>query len=248
MAEFSSQTAIVTGGTRGIGRAIATALAEKGATVAILGTRPDTVARAADELAAATGASVTGWACDVSQAARTEEVFGEIAARLGKIDILVNNAGITRDNLLLRMTEQQWDDVIATDLKGVFNCCHAVSRHMLKARYGRIVNISSVVGLLGNAGQANYAAAKGGVIAFSKSLARELASRNILVNCLAPGFIETDMTAVLTRAQKDEAASHIPLGRIGTPGDIARAAIFLASPENTYITGQVLSVDGGMAM
>jgi 3-oxoacyl-[acyl-carrier protein] reductase len=199
-------------------------------------------------LSAESGAIVRGWAADVAQSAQVNAAVSGVLEAFGKIDILVNNAGITRDNVLVRMSEEQWDQVLDTNLKGAFNCLHAVVKPMMKAHYGRILNISSIVALTGNPGQSNYAAAKAGLIAMSKSLARELASRNILLNCLAPGFIDTDMTAILPEKVKEEALSRIPLARMGTPEDIARAAAFLVSPLNSYITGQVLAVDGGLAM
>jgi len=248
MSEFKEQVALVTGGTRGIGRAIALHLALQGATVAILGTKAETTTAAAEALSAESGAIVRGWAADVAQSAQVNAAVSGVLEAFGKIDILVNNAGITRDNVLVRMSEEQWDQVLDTNLKGAFNCLHAVVKPMMKAHYGRILNISSIVALTGNPGQSNYAAAKAGLIAMSKSLARELASRNILLNCLAPGFIDTDMTAILPEKVKEEALSRIPLARMGTPEDIARAAAFLVSPLNSYITGQVLAVDGGLAM
>jgi len=248
MTEFKEQVALVTGGTRGIGRAIARHLAQEGASVAILGTRQETAEAAAAELSAETGSTVKGWGADVSQSEQVEGAVNAVLEAFGKIDILVNNAGITRDNVLVRMSEDQWDQVLDTNLKGAFHCLHAVAKPMMKARYGRILSISSIVALTGNPGQSNYSAAKAGLIAMSKSLARELASRNILVNCLAPGFIDTDMTSVLPDKVKEEALARIPLARMGQPEDIARAAAFLVSPCNTYITGQVLAVDGGLAM
>ena len=248
LSHFSDQVALVTGGTRGIGRAIAARLAAGGARVGIVGTDAGRTEAAAAELAAACKGQVRGYACDVANTQAAEQVVSRIIEDFGRLDILVNNAGITRDNLLMRMREEDWDAVLATNLKGIFNFCKPASRIMLKARSGRIINISSVVALLGNAGQSNYAAAKAGIIGFSKSLARELASRNVTVNVIAPGFIETEMTAALPENAREELQARIPLGRIGSTDDIAGAVEFLASPAAAYITGQVLCVDGGMAM
>ena len=203
---------------------------------------------AAEKLTAAHGVTCRGYTADVADFAAVEAVVNAIAADFGKIDILVNDAGVTRDGLLMRMKEQDWDDVIAVNLKGVFNVTRAVSKLMMKARTGRIVSISSVVGLRGNGGQCNYAASKAGIVGFSKSLAREIASRGVTVNVIAPGFIETDMTASLTEAQAEGARAQIPLGRIGKPEDVAAAVAFLAGDGAAYVTGQVLCVDGGMAM
>jgi 3-oxoacyl-[acyl-carrier protein] reductase len=247
-ANFSDQVALITGGTRGIGRAIADRLAADGTRVAIVGTNSERTSSAAAELSATHGVQVRGYACDVADAQASEQVVSQTLEDFGKLDILVNNAGITRDNLLMRMREEEWDSVLATNLKGVFNFCKPASRIMMKARNGRIINISSVVALLGNAGQSNYAAAKAGIIGFSKSLARELASRNITVNVIAPGFIDTEMTAALPEAARNELRTRIPLGRTGSVEEIAAAVQFLASKEAAYITGQVLGVDGGMGM
>jgi 3-oxoacyl-[acyl-carrier protein] reductase len=244
----SDQVALITGGTRGIGRAIAARLASAGIRIAIVGTDAGRSEVAARELSAACGRQVRGYACDVADTQAAEQVISKVLADFGRLDILINNAGITRDNLLMRMQEAEWDAVLTTNLKGVFNFCKPASRIMLKARHGRIINISSVVALLGNAGQSNYAAAKAGIIGFSKSLARELASRNVTVNVIAPGFIDTEMTAALPEAARSELQTRIPLGRIGNTDEIAAAAQFLASAEAAYITGQVLSVDGGMSM
>ena len=196
----------------------------------------------------ALGARALAVRCDVSDAAQAEGLAKTAVETFGRVDILVNNAGITRDNLLMRMSEAEFDAVIAANLKGAFLCMKAVSRLMLKQRYGRIVNLSSVVGLRGNAGQVNYAASKAGVIGMTKSLAKELAARGVNVNAVAPGFIETDMTAVLTDAARSAAQGSIPMGRLGAPEDVAKAVAFLAGDEAAYITGQVLAVDGGMAM
>lgn len=246
---LKDKTALVTGGSGGIGLAIATLFAEQGAKVAILGTNPEKGQKAAAGINENLSSSVCHfYQVDVSQTQQTEECLKQILAAFGKVDILVNNAGITRDQLLMKMTEQEWDEVLAVNLKSCYNTCRVVSRAMLKARSGKIINISSVVGLTGNAGQANYAASKGAIIAFTKALALELASRNILVNCLAPGFIETNMTSNLTSAQRETIISKIPLGRMGKPEEIANAALFLATNLSDYITGQVITVDGGMVM
>lgn len=245
---LAGKVALVTGGSRGIGRAIALTLAEHGADVAI-NYAGNTAA--AEEVAAAIeklgrkALLVQGSVADTNGVAN---IVGRVVKELGRLDILVNNAGITRDGLLMRMKEADWDDVMNTNLKGVFNCSKAVLRTMMKQKGGRIVNMASVVGEMGNAGQANYASAKAGVIGFTKSLAKEVASRNITVNAVAPGFIATDMTSVLTDEQKAEMARTIPLGRAGEPQDVANAVLFLVSDEAAYITGQVLNVDGGMVM
>ena len=245
---FTDQVALVTGGTRGIGRAIAARLASVGARVGIVGTDAGRTESAAAEISSQYGVQVRAYACDVANTKGAEQVVSSVVEDFGRLDILVNNAGITRDNLLMRMQEADWDAVLATNLKGIFNFCKPASRFMLKARCGRIINISSVVALLGNAGQSNYAAAKAGIIGFSKSLARELASRNVTVNVIAPGFIDTEMTAALPESARTELQTRIPLGRIGSTDDIAAAVEFLASPAAAYITGQVLCVDGGMTM
>lgn len=245
---LSGQVALVTGAGRGIGRAIALALAEAGARVAI---NYNTSAQAALELAAeiaAAGGEARAWQADVSETDQAAALVDNVLQHFGRLDILVNNAGITRDNLLLRMGEEDWDRVLAVNLKGYFNCCKAAIRPMTRARRGRIINIASVVGLRGNAGQVNYAAAKAGVIGLTKSLAREVGSRNITVNAIAPGFIETDMTRALTRGIREQMLKNIPLGRLGEPADVAGLAVFLAGPGAAYITGQVIAVDGGMAM
>lgn len=245
---LSGQVALVTGAGRGIGRAIALALAEAGARVAI---NYNTSALAALELAAeiaAAGGEARAWQADVSETDQAAALVDNVLQHFGRLDILVNNAGITRDNLLLRMGEEDWDRVLAVNLKGYFNCCKAAIRPMTRARRGRIINIASVVGLRGNAGQVNYAAAKAGVIGLTKSLAREVGSRNITVNAIAPGFIETDMTRALTRDIREQMLKNIPLGRLGEPADVAGLAVFLAGPGAAYITGQVIAVDGGMAM
>jgi len=243
--ELADAVAIVTGGSRGIGQAIAVAFAQGGATVAIIG-RDDE--RAAAAAAALPGAGHVGYGCDVRDAARVDETQSEIAEALGRPTILVNNAGITRDNILVRMKDEEFDDVIAANLKGAFNFTRAVARGMMKERAGVIINITSVVGLMGNAGQANYAASKAGLIGLTKSVAKELAPRGIRCNAIAPGFIRTDMTDELTTAQVETLKDRIPLGALGEPGDVASVARFLVGPGARYITGQVLAVDGGMVM
>ena len=248
MGLLDGKVALVTGGSRGIGRAIALRLAAEGADLAICARN----AGAAGEVA--TAIEALGRRClvrqaDVADAEQAAELVAATIAELGRLDVLVNNAGVTRDNLLMRMKEEDWDEVLAINLKGAFNCVRAAVRPMLKARGGRIVNITSVVGLLGNAGQANYAASKAGLIGLTKSLARELASRGITANAVAPGLVpETGMTAGLTQQQQQQMIATVPLGRAGTPEDVAHAVAFLASDQAAYITGQVLSVDGGMAM
>ena len=242
------KVALVTGGSRGIGRAIALKLAENGADVAI-NYAGNTAA--AEEVKAAIeqmGRKALLIQCSVADTDGVQAMVNQVVKELGRLDILVNNAGITRDGLLMRMKEADWDDVMNTNLKGVYNCSKAVMRTMMKQKSGRIVNMASVVGEMGNAGQANYAAAKAGVIGFTKSLAKEVASRGITVNAIAPGFIATDMTRVLSDDQKAEMARTIPLGRAGQPEDVANAVLFLVSDEAAYITGQVLNVDGGMVM
>ncbi|MBR0061912.1 MAG: 3-oxoacyl-[Selenomonadaceae bacterium] len=245
---LSGKTALVTGASRGIGRAIALRLAEDGAKVALNFSSNISKAeevKAAIEASGGTAMLVQG---DVSNFAVVTELIKKVVDDWGRLDILINNAGITRDNLLLKMSEDDFDKVIATNLKGVFNCTKAVTKLMMKQRGGRIVNMSSVVGLKGNISQANYAAAKAGIIGFTKSAARELASRGVTVNAVAPGFINTDMTAALSEKVKEVMMQEIPAGRMGTPEDVANAVAFLVSDEAAYITGQVLSVDGGMAM
>ena len=242
------KVAQVTGGSRGIGRAIALKLAENGADVAI-NYAGNTAA--AEEVKAAIeqmGRKALLIQCSVADTDGVQAMVNQVVKELGRLDILVNNAGITRVGLLMRMKEADWDDVMNTNLKGVYNCSKAVMRTMMKQKSGRIVNMASVVGEMGNAGQANYAAAKAGVIGFTKSLAKEVASRGITVNAIAPGFIATDMTRVLSDDQKAEMARTIPLGRAGQPEDVANAVLFLASEGAAYITGQVLNVEGGMVM
>ena len=246
--QLKGKTAVVTGGSRGIGRAIALELASCGANVVVNYTRNS---KAADEVVAeieAMGLSGMAVKADVSIASEVENLVNEVLKTFGSIDILVNNAGITRDNLIIRMTEKEFDEVINTNLKGAFICTKAVSRVMIKQKSGKIINVSSVVGIVGNAGQSNYAAAKAGLIGFTKSMAKELAKRGINVNAVAPGFIQTDMTSVLPDNVKEEFLKSIPLMRIGKPEDIAKTVLFLASEYSDYITGQVINIDGGMVM
>lgn len=245
---FAGKTAIVTGGSRGIGRAVCLELAGGGANVVLCYAGNEAAAQKTAADVEAAGGKALALRCDVSDAAQVEALVKTAVERFGRVDILVNNAGVTRDNLLMRMSEEDFDAVIAANLKGTFLCMKAVSRLMLKQRYGRIVNLSSVVGLRGNAGQVNYAASKAGVIGMTKSLARELAARGVTVNAVAPGFIETDMTAAMSEAARSAAQESIPMGRLGTPEDVAKAVAFLAGDEAAYLTGQVLAVDGGMAM
>lgn len=243
---LKGKLALVTGGTAGIGRAIALKFAEQGAKVAIIGTNQERGKEVVKEIEkVSTG---TFYQLDVSNTQEVEAQVKQIIDHYKGVDILVNNAGITKDQLLIKMTESDWDQVMDINVKSCYNLCHACIRTMMKARSGKIINISSVVGLVGNAGQANYSAAKAAIIGFTKALAKELASRSIAVNCIAPGFIKTRMTEVMTDAQKEITLSQIPFGRMGEPEDIAHAALFLASPWSDYITGQVLTVDGGMVM
>ncbi|MFT3803393.1 MAG: 3-oxoacyl-ACP reductase FabG [Burkholderiaceae bacterium] len=244
---LDNQVALVTGASRGIGHAIALELARQGATVVGTGTSEASAARFGEALAAA-GGKGRGLVLDVADAAACEAAVDAVQKEFGGLSILVNNAGITRDNLSMRMKDDEWNSVIDTNLTAVFRLSRLVMRGMMKARYGRIVNVTSVIGSSGNAGQANYAAAKAGVAGLSKSLARELGSRAITVNCVAPGFIDTDMTRALSEAQTSGLAQQIPLGRLGQPEDIAAAVAFLASPQAGYITGVTLHVNGGMYM
>ncbi len=246
MADLTGKIAIVTGASRGIGREIAAQLAARGALV-VAAARGDNAAATVEAIHAAGGRAEAG-SVDVTDQASVDALVAGTLARHGQIDILVNNAGIARDQLLLRMKRDDWDQVIATNLTSVFSCSQAVVKPMIKQRGGRIISISSVVGQMGNAGQANYAASKAGLIGFSKALAREVASRHITVNVVAPGLIETDMTKAITDKAQGDWAAQIPLGRLGTTADVAAAVCFLASDEASYITGQVLAVNGGMYM
>lgn len=245
---LDGKIALVTGASRGIGRAIALKLAEAGATIAINYAGNIKAAEEVERMILDNGGKAMLIQADVSDLDAVDHMIQTVMNAYGKIDILVNNAGITRDNLLMRMKENDWDDVINTNLKGVYYCTKLASKIMMKQRSGRIINMTSVVGLTGNAGQANYAAAKAGVVGFSKSMAKELASRGITVNLVAPGFIDTDMTAILPEKVKEELTKSIPLAKLGKPEDVASAVLFLASDEASYITGQTLNVDGGMVM
>ena len=241
--DLSGRTALVTGSTRGIGRAIAQELAESGANVAVVGRD-----KAKAEEGAASLRNARGFSCDVSDAASVTALVEDVEKAFGSLDILVNNAGITRDNLLMRMKDEDWTAVLDANLKAAFVAIRAASRGMMKRRWGRIINIASVVGITGNKGQANYAASKAGLIGLTKSVAKEYASRNILANVVAPGFIETDMTAAMTADARESLSKLIPLERLGKPADVAGVVAFLASEKAAYITGQVFVVDGGMVM
>ncbi|MDD4203015.1 MAG: 3-oxoacyl-[acyl-carrier-protein] reductase [Candidatus Omnitrophica bacterium] len=243
--ELENKVAIITGGARGIGYAIAQKLADEGANIAICDVNEQTLSEAEKELSK-TGRKVLALKVDVTNSKSVQEFIDQVIEKLGKIDILVNNAGITKDTLIMRMDEAQWDSVINVNLKGVFNCTKAVIKPMMKQRYGKIINIASIIGQIGNPGQVNYAASKGGVIALTKTVAKEVASRNINVNALAPGFIQTAMTDVLSEDVKNSMLKLIPLGKLGTADNIADAVVFFASEKSSYITGQVLRVCGGM--
>ena len=244
MANLSGRVALVTGASRGIGRAVAVQMAQAGAHV-VCAARGDNAGTTAEAIRA-TGGSAEAIPLDVTDAAAIETAIAGILAKHGRIDVLVNNAGITRDTLMLRMKRDDWDAVLQTNLTGAFSCAQAVLKPMIKQRAGRIINITSVVGQAGNAGQANYAASKAGLIGFTKALALEIASRNITVNAVAPGLVDTDMTRAIAAGAHEEWASKVPLKRLGTPEDVANAVVFLASDEASYITGHVLSVNGGM--
>ena len=245
---LQGKCALVTGGSRGIGRAVCLELARQGARVAVNYAGNAAAAQETVEACRALGAEAFAIQADVAGAAESEAMVKEVLARFGRLDILVNNAGVTRDGLMLTMKEADWDAVLDTNLKGAFHCMKAVYRPMMKQKYGRIVNLSSIVGLRGNAGQANYAASKAGLIGLTKSLAKELAARNVTVNAVAPGFIETDMTAALPEKAREALLASIPMGRLGQAEDVARAVAFFAGDDSAYVTGQVLCVDGGMAV
>lgn len=242
---LDDKIALVTGGTSGIGFAIAKKFVENGAFVILFGQNEEKGKNALSELTEGKAIFIP---VDVSKTEAVDLAIKELLIRFGRVDILVNNAGITRDELLMKMKEEDWDQVLDTNAKSCFNTCRALSRAMLKAKKGKIINVSSIVGLIGNAGQVNYAASKGAMIAMTKALALEFASRRVQVNCIAPGFIDTQMTGILTESQKESILVKIPLGRMGFPEEIANAALFLASSLSDYITGQVLTVDGGMVM
>jgi 3-oxoacyl-[acyl-carrier protein] reductase len=242
--DLSGRVALVTGSTRGIGKSIATTLAECGARVAVVGRD----AMKAKEVAATMSPDARGFSCDVSDVTSVASLVANVEQSFGSIDILVNNAGVTRDNIMLRLKDDDWDAVIDANLRGAFVAIRAVTRGMMKRRWGRIINITSIVGLVGNKGQTNYAASKAGLIGLTKAVAKEFASRNILANAIAPGFIETDMTNAMTPEARTSLSASIPLERLGTPRDVAALAAFLASEHASYITGQVLVVDGGMVM
>jgi 3-oxoacyl-[acyl-carrier protein] reductase len=243
--DLSGQVALVTGASQGLGKSMAIELARNGARVACVARNAEKLAQTVAEIIAI-GGQAEAFACDVKSRESVDQVVDGVADNWGRLDILVNNAGVTRDTLLPRMTDDEWDDVLTTNLRGAFLFARAASRHMMRARYGRIINISSVSGLMGNAGQTNYSASKAGLIGFSRSLSRELAGRKVTVNCVAPGFIESEMTQVLGPVIIEEAKKRIPAKRLGTPEDVANCVVFLASGAASYVTGQVLTVDGGM--
>jgi len=244
---LKGKIALITGGARGIGRAIALTFAREGADIVVADVNLEVAGKTASEIEAM-GRGALALEMDVTDYQKVEEGINKILDKFGKVDILVNNAGITKDNLLLRMSQAEWDAVINVNLKGTFNCIKAVSKPMVKQRGGRIISIASIIGLMGNWGQANYAASKAGIIALTKTVAKELASRNINANCVAPGFIQTDMTAKLSEDVKAKMMQAIPMAKLGTPEDVANVCLFLASQESSYITGQTITVDGGMVM
>ena len=245
--QFKDEVVLVTGSARGIGKEIALSFANQGATVIISDINAESCEKTVSELKTSK-LIADSFPCDVTSLGDVEEMINKILDKYKRIDILINNAGITKDNLFLRMKEEDWDAVIKVNLKGTFNCCKAISKSMLKARKGKIISIASVIGILGNIGQANYAASKAGIIGLTKSLAREFASRNINVNAVAPGYIKTEMTDQLKEETRQEILKSVPLKRMGTPADVAGACLFLASKEAEYITGQTIKVDGGMAI
>ncbi len=245
--KFKDKIVMVTGSTRGIGKEIALSFAKEGAVVIILGRNQELADKTRDEFLKM-GLKAESFVCDVINSQNVVEITNKILDKHKSIDILVNNAGITKDNLLLRMSETDWDEVISVNLKGVFNCTKAVSKVMFKAHSGKIINVASIIGMIGNVGQANYAASKAGIIGFTKSIAKELASRNINVNAIAPGYIDTEMKAQLKESTREEILKNIPLGRLGKANDVAGICLFLASKEADYITGQTIVVDGGMAI
>ena len=244
---LKDKVALITGGARGIGRAIAMTYAQEGADIVVADVNLEIAQQTASEIEVL-GRKALALEMDVTSFAKVEEGINKILDKMGKVDILVNNAGITKDNLLLRMSEADWDAVINVNLKGTFNCIKAVSRPMIKQRSGRIISIASIIGLMGNPGQANYAASKAGIIALTKTVAKELSSRNINANAVAPGFIQTAMTDKLSEDVKKKMLEAIPLARLGTPQDVANVCLFLASDESSYITGQTITIDGGMVM
>ncbi|MFA6358112.1 MAG: 3-oxoacyl-[acyl-carrier-protein] reductase [Candidatus Omnitrophota bacterium] len=244
---LKDKVALITGGARGIGQAIAMTFAREGADIVVADVNLEIAQKTASEIESL-GRKALALEMDVTNYEKVEEGLNKILDKMGKVDILVNNAGITKDNLLLRMSQSDWDAVINVNLKGTFNCIKAVTRPMIKQRSGRIISIASIIGLMGNPGQANYAASKAGIIALTKTIAKELASRNINANAVAPGFIQTEMTAKLPEDIKKKMLEAIPLGKLGTPDDVANICLFLASEESSYVTGQVITVDGGMVM
>ncbi len=246
--KLKDKVTLITGGAQGIGKSIGNLFAQEGSNIIVMDVVEEAAAKTAAEFEQIHKVKAMSVKCDVTQFTQCDELIAKALDKFGRIDILVNNAGITKDNLVMRMTDAEWDAVLAVNLKGSFNCTKAVCRPMMKQRAGRIINICSIVGLMGNAGQANYAASKGGLIAMTKTCAREFASRNILVNAIAPGFIRTRMTDALTEEQKQKLSALIPLTRLGEPEDVAKAALFLAGEDSSYITGHVISVNGGMYM
>jgi len=246
--KLEGKVAIITGASKGIGREIALLFAKEGAKLVLTARSEELLRSLSGEIKAAGGAEPLCVPLDVKDSEKVDELVDKTLDKFERVDILVNNAGVTRDGLLLRMSDEDWDEVLDTNLKGAFLCLRAVAKPMMRQRAGRIINMASVIGLIGNAGQANYAASKAGIIALTKSAAKELGSRNILINAIAPGFIDTDMTRALSDDIKNAILKSIPVGKLGQPTDIAKAALFLASDESSFVTGQVLTVDGGMVM